>query len=63
MANRAVRPLDLRHTAAFIARNYRDKGAVVITFGNEGARIGMEDLTPERASGGSLHCNPLLVCL
>ena len=44
---KAVRPLSLRHTAAAVARNYGDKGAVVITFGAEGARIGVENLTPD----------------
>jgi hypothetical protein len=42
-----VRPLALRHTAAAVARNYGDKGAVVISFGPEGTRIGVENLTPE----------------
>ena len=39
--------MNLRHTAASIARNYGDKGAIVITFGNEGIRICVENLTPE----------------
>jgi len=42
----SVRPLSLRHTASAVARNYGDKGAVVITFGEEGVRIGTENLTP-----------------
>jgi hypothetical protein len=42
----SVRPLSLRHTAAAIARNYGDKGAVVITLGTDGVRIGTENLTP-----------------
>ena len=45
--SKSVRPLSLRHSAAAIARNYGDKGAVVITFGDEGVRIGAENLTPE----------------
>jgi len=44
---KGVRPLSLRHTAAAIARNYGDKGAVVITWGKEGIRIGTENLTPQ----------------
>ena len=35
MTNKAVRPMNLRHTAAAIARNYGDKGAVVITYNAE----------------------------
>jgi hypothetical protein len=42
-----VRPLSLRQTAGAIARNYGDKGAIVITFGDEGIRIGAENLTPQ----------------
>ena len=47
MVNKTIRPLSLRHTAAAVARNYGDKGAVVITSGPEGTRIGVENLTPE----------------
>jgi hypothetical protein len=36
----------LRRTAAAIAANYGDKGAVVITFGDEGIRIGANGMTP-----------------
>jgi hypothetical protein len=43
----SVRPFSLRHTAAAVARNYGDKGAVVITLGSEGVRIGTENLTPQ----------------
>jgi hypothetical protein len=42
-----VRPMNLTHTAAAVARNYGDKGAVVITFGEDGIRIGTEGLTPD----------------
>ena len=34
-----VRPLSLRHIAAAIARNYGDKGAIVISVDKEGVRI------------------------
>jgi hypothetical protein len=47
MTSKAVRPLSLSHTAAAVARNYGDKGAVAITFGPEGTRIGVGNLTPE----------------
>jgi hypothetical protein len=43
---KSMRPLSLRHTAAAVARNYGDKGAVVITLGEDGVRIGTENLTP-----------------
>ena len=46
MQKQGIRPLDLRRTAAAIARNYGDKGAVVITYSEEGIRIGTENLTP-----------------
>jgi hypothetical protein len=41
-----IQPLNLKHTAGAVARNYGDKGAVSITVGEEGARIGVENLTP-----------------
>ena len=41
-----VRPLSLRHTAGAVARNYSDKGAIVITYGKGIVRIGSENLTP-----------------
>lgn len=41
-----VRPIDLRRTAASIAANYGDKGAIVITSGEEGIRIGVHGLDP-----------------
>lgn len=48
MAVSAVRPLNLKHTAGAIARNYGDKGAIIITFGEGGlTRVGVENLTPE----------------
>ena len=47
ITSKTVRPLSLRHTAAAVARNYGDKGAVVISFGSEGTRIGVENLTSE----------------
>jgi len=42
----SVQPMSLRHTAAAVARNYGDKGAIVITFGDDGVRIGTKNLTP-----------------
>ena len=41
-----IRPVDLRRTAAAVARNYGDKGAVIVTIGDDGTRIGVENLTP-----------------
>ena len=46
MAARTLRPMSLQHTAAAVARNYGDKGSVVITYGSDGVRIGVEGLTP-----------------
>jgi hypothetical protein len=39
-----VRPLDLQRTAASIAANYGDDGAIVITSGKDGIRIGVHNL-------------------
>lgn len=39
-----VRPLDLTTMAASIATAYRDKGAIVITSGEDGVRIGVHGL-------------------
>ena len=39
--------MPLRQTARAIAANYGDKGAVVITLGDEGIRIGVENLSPD----------------
>ncbi len=40
-----VIPTGLKHNAASIARNYGDKGAIVITVGDEGIRIGVHGLS------------------
>jgi hypothetical protein len=48
MTANSVQPLNLRHTAGAIARNYGDKGAIVITFSEDGStRVGVENLTAE----------------
>ena len=39
-----VRPLDLTRMAAAIAASYRDKGAIIITSGDDGLRIGVHGL-------------------
>ena len=39
-----VRPLDLTKMASSIASTYRDKGAIVITSGEDGIRIGVHGL-------------------
>jgi hypothetical protein len=39
-----VRPVDLRRTAAAIASNYGDKGAIIVTSGEDGIRIGVHGL-------------------
>jgi len=43
---KAIRAFPLRRMARSIAANYGDKGAVVVAFGEEGIRIGVENLTP-----------------
>jgi hypothetical protein len=42
-----VTPLDIRRTAAAVAANYGDRGAIIITVGDDGVRIGTEGLTAE----------------
>lgn len=42
-----VQPLPLRMTARAIASQYGDKGAIIITSGRGGIRIGAENLTPQ----------------
>lgn len=47
MTDAKIRPVDLRRTARAVASNYGDKGAVVISVGKDGVRIGTEGLTPD----------------
>jgi hypothetical protein len=42
-------PIDLRRTAAAIAANYGDKGAIIITSGEEGIRVGLHGLDGQEA--------------
>jgi hypothetical protein len=46
--NTNIKPIDLRRTARAIASNYGDNGAIIISVGNEGTRIGVEGLTPQQ---------------
>ncbi len=39
-----IRPLDLTRMAASIAASYGDKGAIIITSGDDGVRIGVHGL-------------------
>jgi hypothetical protein len=39
-----VRPFDLKRIAASVSRNYGDKGAIVITSGEDGIRVGVHGL-------------------
>ena len=43
-----VTPITLRKMARSIASSYGDKGAIVITVGDEGVRVGVEGLTPQQ---------------
>ncbi len=43
-----VTPIALRRMAKSIASNYGDDGAIIITVGKEGARVGVEGLTPQQ---------------
>jgi len=42
-----VEPIDLMRTARAVASNFGDKGAVVISFGEDGVRVGTQGLTPD----------------
>lgn len=46
VAKESVRPLDLQRTAAAIAQSYGDKGAIVISYGPQGIRIGAKGIEP-----------------
>lgn len=46
--NAVIRPLDLKRTARAIASNYGDDGAIVISVGDKGTRIGTEGLTHQQ---------------
>ena len=39
-----VRPLELTKMAESVSRNYGDKGAIIITSGDEGIRVGVHGL-------------------
>ena len=39
-----IKPLDLTRMAASISSSYGDKGAIIITSGNDGVRIGVHGL-------------------
>lgn len=43
-----ISPLALRKMARAIAASYGDTGAIVISVGKDGVRIGVEGLTPEQ---------------
>ncbi len=50
----------LRHMAQSIASQYGDKGGIVLTYGEEGIRVGMAGLSPdemERALCVAIHYN------
>ena len=44
-----VRPMDLKRTAAAVAANYGDKGAIIITSGEGGIRVGVHGLDSREA--------------
>lgn len=43
--NKKVFPISLKKMATSIAKSYDDKGAIIITMGDEGIRIGTKGLT------------------
>jgi hypothetical protein len=44
-----VRPLDLATLAASISRNYGDDGAIIVTKGPDGYRVGVHNLSLDEA--------------
>lgn len=42
--SKQITPVDLERMARSIAANYGDKGAVIITYGDDGFRIGVSGL-------------------
>lgn len=46
MTETKLRPVDLRRMAGAVASNYGDRGAIVISVGEDGVRIGTQGLTP-----------------
>ena len=55
-----IKPLALQKMAKAIASSYGDKGAIVLTCGEEGVRVGMAGLSPdeaERALCIAIHYN------
>ena len=40
-----VRPMNLQRMAGSIAANYGDKGAIILTYGDDGIRVGVSGLT------------------
>lgn len=46
--NDKIRPVNLRRMAGAIAAAYDDDGAIVISVGDGGIRIGVEGLSPEK---------------
>lgn len=44
-----VRPLELTRMAESISRSYGDKGAIIITSGDEGVRVGVHGLDLDEA--------------
>ena len=45
MANPKIHPIGLKRTAASIAANHGDKGAIIISSGEEGVRVGVYGLS------------------
>ena len=43
-----IKPLSLQKMARSIARSYGDDGAIILSVGEEGVRIGVEGLTPQQ---------------
>jgi hypothetical protein len=43
-----IHPIDLKRTAAAVAANYGDDGAIIITSGPEGFRVGVSNMLPDK---------------
>ena len=52
--DKKIRPLSLRRMAGAVAASYDDDGAIILTVGEEGTRLVVEGLSPQKGPRGAL---------
>jgi len=60
-----IKPIALKNMARSIARSYGDKGAIIITHGEEGTRVGCWGLTDRETQEAlcvGIHYNMKRIC-